>query len=181
MATKSCLLVLATCLALTGCNSYTAATYSPNMTDMVTLKHLAPANVSVGSFTAPSNPSTQCRLDGPIHLPGDIAPQDYVAQSLADELELAGLSGGTSTGVTLTGSLTTFNFNSMIFGGNWQLAETVTSSNGKSLSVSKEYNFHTSFVADAACADVASAFEPAVQALNQKLISDPGFPALLKN
>jgi hypothetical protein len=179
MRLKSKLFVLGTCLALTGCDTYTAGTYSPAMTDMVTLKHLPPANVTVGSFSNAVDVSMQCRLVGPIHLPGDITPQDYISQSLAGELDLAGLSGGTGPGVTLSGSVTGFNFDSM--GGNWQLSETITSSNGKSLSVTNEYEFHTSYLAEAACNDVANAFEPAVQALNQKLITDPGFPALLKN
>lgn len=181
MRIKTSLLAFAACLALTGCDTFTAATYSPSMTDLEMLKPLAPANVTVGSFTGPADASMQCRLAGPIHLPGDVAPQDYVAQSLAGELNFAGLSGGTGPGVTLTGSLTTFEFNSMIGNGNWQLAETVTSSNGKSVSISNRYDFHASYTADAACDDVANAFEPAVQALNQKLISDPGFPALLKH
>jgi hypothetical protein len=179
MTAKSSLLALAACLALTGCDTYTAGTYSPAMADLITLKHLPPANVTVGNFTSAADVSMQCRLVGPLHLPSDVAPQDYISQALAGELALASLSGGNGPGVTLTGSLTGFDFDS--FGGSWQLSETVTSSNGKSVSVTNQYEFHTSYLAEAACNDVANAFEPAVQALNQKLVSDPGFPALLTN
>jgi hypothetical protein len=181
MTIKTNLLAFAACLTLAGCDTYTGGTYSPDMTDLMTLKHLPPANVTVGSFTGPSDVSLTCRLDGPIHIPGDIPPEQYISQSLAGELGVAGLSGGAGPGVTLTGNVSKFGFSSAMFGGNWQLAETVNSSNGKSVSVSTVYDFHSSYVADAACDDVASALEPAVQSLNEKLISDPGFPALLKN
>jgi hypothetical protein len=173
------LLGLACCISLSACDTYTAAPYSISMDNDVVLKKFAPKNVTVGAFTAPSSPSMLCRLVGPIHLPGDVPPQDYISKALADELELAGLSSGTGSGITLTGEIDHFDFNSMIGSGNWQLGVTITSSNGKSLAVLDNYSFHSSFVGDAACHDVADAFEPAVQSLTEKLVSDPGFPALL--
>ncbi len=182
MRLKPSLLAFAACLALAGCTPYTTTGYNPLMTDIESLQHAGPANVTVGSFTGPAEPAMQCRLlNGPITLPGHITPQDYIARSLASELQLAGLSGGTGPAVTLTGSLTTFTFSSNLGLGNWQLAETITSSNGKSLSVMAYYEFYTSLVGDAACREVATAFAPAVQQLNQRLISNSGFPALLKN
>jgi len=83
--------------------------------------------------------------------------------------------------VTLTGSLDAFSFNSMLGDASWNLAITVVSSNGAKLSKADHYPFSASFVGDAACHNVADAFEPAVQDLTTKLIADPGFPALLKD
>lgn len=169
------------CLGLSGCDTYTAATYGVSMNNDAVLKKLGPASVNVGSFSGPANPSMLCRMVGPIHLPGDISPQDYVSQALSAELQIAGLAGGTKSGVTLTGQITDFGFNSMIGDGYWQLGLGVSSSNGKSLAINNRYDFASSFTGDAACHNVADAFEPAVQALMTKLVSDPTFPDLLKN
>jgi hypothetical protein len=151
------------------------------MDNNVILKRLAPANVTVGQFTAPANISMMCRLVGPIHLPGDVAPGDYISKAIADELERAGLSGNTGSGVTLTGNIDQFSFNRIFGKARWDLGLTVVSSNGAKPTVSESYPFHASYVGDAACHNVAYAFEPAVEALTGKLVSGHGFPALLKN
>ena len=173
--------VFGICLLLSGCDTYTAEPYGISMDNNVILKRLAPANVTVGQFTAPAKISMMRRLVGPIHLPGDVAPEDYISKAISAELELAGLSGNAGPGVTLTGQIDQFSFNSMIGDASWDIGLTVASTNGKKLAVSESYPFHASYVGDAACHNVADAFEPAVEALTSKLVADPGFPALLKN
>jgi hypothetical protein len=169
------------CLSLSACDNYTAEPYGVSAPNVEVLKRVAPANVTVGAFSGPSDQSMMCRLVGPIHLPGDVAPQDYISNALASDLEISGLSGSNGPAVTLTGKLEKFSFNSMIGFGNWDLAVTLTSSNGHSVSVENNYGFSASYAGDAACHNVADAFEPAVQALIQKVVSNPDFPALLKN
>ncbi|MCF3945558.1 hypothetical protein AiwAL_05905 [Acidiphilium sp. AL] len=173
-------LAICLCFGLAGCDTYTAAPYGVSVGNDVILKHFAPANVTVRPFTEASDPSMLCRLVGPIHLPGNVTPQAYITKALFDELELAGLTSGSGPAVTLTGRIDKFSFDSMFEEGSWNLAITVVSSNGAKLSVSNKYDFAASFVGDAACHNVSDALEPAVQALIRKLVSDPGFAALLK-
>ena len=121
-----------------------------------------------------------CRLVGPIHLPGDVSAEAYFTSAFSDQFELAGLNSGKNAPVTISGEITRFDFSSMIAGGNWNFGITLKSSNGHNLSVSEDYHFAASFGGDAACHDVADAYAPAVQALVQKVVGEPGFAALLK-
>jgi hypothetical protein len=76
------------------------------------------------------------------------------------------------------GKINALSFSS--FGGYWQIDMTLNSSNGKSMDTSEQYSFHSSYLGDAACHDVADAFEPAVQALIAAIIADPRFPSLIR-
>jgi hypothetical protein len=63
-------------------------------------------------------------------------------------------------------------------GGSWNIALKLDSSNGKTLSASEHYEFHTSYSAASACHNVADAFQPAVQALIGKVVAAPDFRLL---
>lgn len=174
------LVSIAVCLGLAGCDTYTGGSYNVSMSTDMILKKLAPANVSVEPFTVKSDPSMLCRLVGPINLPAGETPQSYLTKAFVDQFELAGLSNDTGPQVSLTGQITKFSFDSMMGDGSWDLAVTLTSSNGQKLAASVSYPFGASFVGDAACHNVADAFEPAVQALVKNAVSNPNFPTLLK-
>jgi hypothetical protein len=77
----------------------------------------------------------------------------------------------------LTGNLDRVDFSSTE--GKWMLAVTVTSSNGRTLTVANDHEYETSYVAEKACALTAQAFGPAVQTLIGKLVHHPEFTALL--
>lgn len=168
------------CLSLAGCDTYTGAPYSVSIPANTVLKSYGPTHVAVQPFTSKVKPNMLCRLVGPIHLPGDISPEAYLTNAFSDQFELAGLTSGKSAPVTISGEITRFDFSSMIGDGNWNFGITLKSSNGHSLSVSEDYHFAASFVGDAACHNVADAYAPAVQALVQKVVKEPGFAALLK-
>jgi hypothetical protein len=64
-------------------------------------------------------------------------------------------------------------------GGSWDIALRVTSSYGKTTSVSEHYEFNSGFVADTACKQTAEAYFPAVQNLIEKLVKSPEFLTLV--
>ena len=180
MKIKSILASVLICISLAGCDTYTGAPYSVSIPANTLLKSYGPANVAVQPFTSQIKPDMLCRLVGPIHLPGDISPEAYITKAFSDQFELAGLTSGKNAPVTISGEITRFDFSSMIGDGNWNFGVTLKSSNGHSLSVSEDYHFAASFAGEAACHNVADAYAPAVQALVQKAVKEPGFPALLK-
>jgi hypothetical protein len=116
-----------------------------------------------------------CRAAGPIQLPGDITFEAYIQKAFTDELKLAGRYDAQSP-VTLTGKISELSFSST--GGSWNIALKLDSSNGKTLSASEHYEFHTSYSAASACHNVADAFQPAVQALIGKVVAAPDFRLL---
>ena len=82
---------------------------------------------------------------------------------------------------TLSGVVEQLNFSSSrgLTGGEWNILLRVTSSNGKSMSVSEHYEFESGFIADTACKQTAEAYLPAVQNLIGKLVKASEFRSLL--
>lgn len=168
------------CLGLAGCDTFTGAPYSVSVPANTVLRTYAPAHVAVQPFTSSVKLKMMCRLVGPIHLPGDVSPEGYFTKAFSDQFELAGLTTGSAAPVTISGEITRFGFSSMIGGGHWNFEITLKSSNGHSLTVSEDYHFAASYSGDAACHNVADAYAPAVQALVEKAVKEPGFAAMLK-
>ena len=165
-------------LLLTGCSSYAVPRYGVSVTNVTALKQTGAPPTSVGKFTATgeSKHAITCRAVGPIKTPDERPFEEYVRKALIDELQLAG-AYGESAPVVLTGNLDRVDFSSTE--GKWMLAVTVTSSNGRTLTVANDHEYETSYVAEKACALTAQAFGPAVQTLIGKLVHHPEFTALL--
>jgi hypothetical protein len=172
-------LVLITSISvLAGCSTYSAARYSSNADNVVALRSLNGKAVNIGAFSAtkPGEKEIMCRGVGPIKTPDGEAFSDFVRKALVDELKLAG-SFSAAAPVTLTGNLDAIDFSSA--SGGWNLALTVKSSNGKSMTASEEYAFTTSFYGETACNQTAQALMPAVQNLVGKIVRSSGFASLL--
>ena len=172
------LLIAASLLALGGCSTYAVSRYSPNADNIVALRSLGGKMVNVGPFTAtkPGEREIMCRAVGPIKSPDGEAFSDFVRKALVDELKLAG-NFSANAPVTLTGNLDAIDYSSM--NGSWNLALTVKSSNGRSMSVSEQYAFTSSWYGETACNQTAQALMPAVQNLVGKIVRSPDFVQLL--
>ncbi|HYB09440.1 MAG TPA: hypothetical protein VEJ16_07200 [Alphaproteobacteria bacterium] len=118
-----------------------------------------------------------CRLAGPIQLPNDLTFEEYIQNSFADELKVAGLYDQNAP-IMLQGVIDDIRFSTTA--GTWDFGLTLKSSNGKSIKVVEHYDFHTSFTAISACHNTADAFQPAVQALVGNTITAPDFQSLLQ-
>jgi hypothetical protein len=168
--------------ASAGCTTYVTPRYSISADTNVALKSVAAPGISVGAFAGPAEFDRTCRAAGPLAPPDGMTHAAYIKKALEDELKVAGLYAATSPRVTLTGTLNTLAFSSSrgMTGGSWDIDVTVTSSNGKAMSLSEHYEFESGFVADTACKQTAEAFMPAVQNLVGKLVRAPRFRELVQ-
>jgi len=172
------LIGIASIFILSGCSTYSATRYASNVDNVVALRSLNGKVVSVGAFSAtkPGEIEIMCRGVGPIKTPDGEPFSDYIRKALVDELKIANAFSPTAT-ITLTGNLDAIDFSSAT--GQWNLALTVRSSNGKSINASEQYAFTTSYYGETACNQTAQALMPAVQNLVGKIVRSTEFMSLL--
>ena len=165
-------------LLASGCSTYSASRYSISTDNVVALRALNGKAVNIGAFSAstPGQNEIMCRGVGPIKTPDGEPFAEFVRKAMLDELRIAN-SYSSSAPVTITGNLDAIDFSSN--SGNWHLALTVKSSNGKSMSVSETYSYTSSFYGETACNQTAQAFMPAVQNLVGKVVRSPEFVTLV--
>jgi hypothetical protein len=165
---------------ITGCSTYSANRYSISVDNVTALKRINGTKVNVGGFTAtnPGKSEIMCRGVGPIKTPDGQTFENFIKKALVDELKMAE-SFSTSAPITLTGNLDSIDFSSN--SGNWILALTISSSNGKSVSVSENYSYTTSFYGETACNQTAQALMPAVQNVIAKVVQNSEFLKLIED
>ena len=167
-------------LLLTGCSTYAASRYSISADNVTALRAFRGQTVNVGKFTAaePGRTEIMCRGVGPIKTPDGEAFEDFIRKAFVDELKIAEIYGAQAP-VVLTGRLDAIDFQSGADAA-WKIKVTLSSSNGKSLSVAEEYGYKSSYYGETACNQTAHALMPAVQNVVSKAVRHPEFPALLK-
>ena len=177
---KLLLVVVAVIALSTGCSTYAASRYSISADNVRTLRTFKGQSVNVGNFTAANAGQTEivCRGVGPIKTPDGEAFEDFVRKAFVDELTIAEIYSADAP-ITVSGRLDAIDFSSGI-GAAWNIALTVTSSNGQSLSVSEDYKYTSSYYGETACNQTAHALMPAVQNVVGKVVRHPNFPALLR-
>lgn len=175
---KRLAVVLPLLLVLSGCSTYAAHRYSISADNVVALRALSGKMINVGTFTGtqPGQRDIMCRGVGPIKAPDGEPFSEFVRRALMDELRIANVFSATAP-VTLTGNLDRIDFSSA--SGNWNLALTVMSSNGKSTTVTEVYSYTSSWYGETACNQTAQALMPAVQNLIGKLVRSQEFSALV--
>lgn len=176
MKCRSLLLIL-TGFLLAGCETYTAPRYGMSADNIVALRSLSPVRIKVSPFAEPKQFDRGCRAAGPITAADDVGFAEYIRKALADELKVAGVYDEGAS-LVLAGSVDNLAFSSTT--GSWDIALTVTSSNGKSVSVKEHYEFPSAFAAVNACKRVADAYFPAVQNVIRKLVTSPDFRGLVQ-
>ena len=166
-------------LFISGCSTYAADRYSICVDNVTTLKTLKGKQISVGPFTStkPGLTEIMCRGVGPVKTPDGETYENYIRKAFIDELKLAELYSD-SAPVILTGNLDSVDFSSN--SGNWTIAITIKSSNGKFITVSENYAYTTSFYGETACNQTAQALMPAVQDVISKIVTHQSFPSLLE-
>jgi len=165
---------------MSGCSTMTPARYSVSVDNNQALKQYAGATIKVASIQAEGKYDSNCRLMGPIKASDNMTIPQFVEKAFNDELKFANVYS--DSGVTLNGKLTKIGFSSVngLTNGVWSLSLSLTSSNGKSMNVSNDYNFKSGFDAITACNQTAQALGPAVQDLIKKTVLAPEFSGLIK-
>ena len=168
------LFVIVLAVIASGCSTYSANRYSIAVDNVMALKTLNGTKLNVGVFTAsePRKSEIMCRGVGPIKTSDGETFENFIRKGLVDELKLAEVYSS-SAPVTLTGNLDSIDFSSA--SGTWNLAFTVNSSNGNSLSVAENYSYTTSYYGETACNQTAQALMPAVQNLIGKIVRNAEF------
>lgn len=175
---KRLVILFAITIFISGCSTYSASRYSISTDNVVALRSLNGQSVNVGAFSATKSGEKEimCRGVGPIKTPDGEPFSEYVRKAFLDELKIANVYS-VSAPVTITGNLDAIDFSSS--SGDWNLSLTISSSNGKSMSVSETYSYTSSFYGETACNQTAQAFMPAVQNLVGKVVRSPEFVALV--
>jgi hypothetical protein len=175
--------------ACTGCSTFDidVGRYSVSRENTAALKRLGAQKVAVGKFTASKSGTNEINCSGgvfdplaytgPIKTPDRRSFEDYIRQALIDELTVAQLFAE-SAPITLTGNLNKIDFDSVAQF--WIIDLTLTSSNGRSLSVSNKYSYFKLSHGERYCPRTAYFFVPAVQVLLGKVVHDPIFAELLQ-
>lgn len=134
--------------------------------------------VKLAEFTsAPDIDGSWCRAVGPISLGSSKTFGQFVHEALQEELFMAGVYSSNAD-VTLTGRLDNVKF-STISPAYWEIALTLTSSNGSSYQTKSRHDFDTSYAAISACKNLTDSFPGAVQETLKQVVSDPRFKTLL--
>ncbi|MBI5583811.1 MAG: hypothetical protein HY892_08290 [Deltaproteobacteria bacterium] len=170
--------LLAVILIVSGCATFTPQQYSISVDNNAALRSLNGMTVNVGPFTsAPSiKNEVMCRGAGPISTPDKNPFSEYIRKALIDELKVANAFSATAP-ATITGKLEAIDFSSME--GRWNIKLTLNSSNGKSMAVTENYSYETSFEGVRACEQTAKSLMPAVQSLIGRLARSQEFAALV--
>ena len=161
-----------------GCSTYATSRYSICADNVTALRNFGGKTINVGAFTAtmPGQSEIMCRGVGPIKTPDGEPFSEFVRKALIDEMVIANVFSPKAS-VTLTGNLNNIDFSSA--SGTWNLSLTVNSSNGKSMNVTENYSYTTSFYGETACNQTAQALMPAVQNLIGKVTRSPEFAILV--
>ncbi len=169
-------------LMLTGCSTFMPDRYHTAADNTVSLRRVTTKNIGVGQFSGPTEINTTCRFTRHIGLPDKLTFHGYIQHALEDELKVAGVYDAASPKVVLTGNVEALNYDlGLLHGGVWRARITFTSSNGKAVTVSEEYEIPITITDtdNAACMHTASAFLAVVQNLIGKLVNDPNFSNMI--
>lgn len=175
---KTSLILAATAVFISGCSTYSSSRYSVSTDNVVALRTLGGKMLNIGDFSAtkPGQKEIMCRGVGPIKTPDGETFADFVRKAMLDELKMAN-AYSSSAPTIISGNLDAIDFSSN--SGTWSLALTVKASSGKSMSVSENYSYTSSFYGETACNQTAQALMPAVQNLVGKVVRSPEFIALV--
>jgi hypothetical protein len=170
----------AAALTLSGCISMTPATYMVSPDIKQSLRAYEGSKAHVVEVAGPSNFDPMCRAAGNLRFESGMTVPQFVEKAFNDEFKYAGIYA--PEGVSLRGRLTRIDFSSSasIVNGYWDLALSLESSNGKSLSEESRYDFESGFNAVTACNNTSQALATAVQALIRKTVTDPRFGSLVR-
>ncbi|MDN5843462.1 MAG: hypothetical protein L0H54_08470 [Alcaligenaceae bacterium] len=169
---------------LAGCSTYSTNRYASSTHNAMLLAPLKGGQVQVGEFTSSvKNKKTggdqteiMCRAVGPVRTPDGESFADYIRNAMVDEMKVAEVYAPSAPTV-ISGNLDAIDFSSGI--GHWTMSLTLTSNNGKSMTMNEKYPYKISYWGQTACFLTAQAFVPAVQDLVGKAVLSAEFNGLL--
>ena len=142
---------------------------------------LAGRSLRVGAFSAttPGEKTRSCRLRGSIHTPDGTSFEAFIRAAFMDELVAAGAVISDRAPITLVGTLDRIDLETVVPTGQWTFAVTLTSSNGRHLSLAEAYPYDIGSVGEDPCTRTAAAFLPSLQRFIGAFLGHPTFAELL--
>jgi len=183
MKNKVSIIVMAGLLFLSGCATTNSIPYKASTANVISIQQSLDAQgkkVSLGDVSTADGveESPNCRLYGPVVVaPGKTLAQ-YIKDAFQEELFMARVYSPKASTV-IKAKIREISFSS-VSPAYWKISMDVSSNYSSGYTVSTKYHFDTSWVAGAACENVADAFGPAVQELLKQVVNNPGFSTLAK-
>lgn len=177
---KKLLAASAVILFLGACESTSSLPYTTSAQNVIAAQRAlveADAQISVGQFTAAEGvEKPTCRMMGQL----DVAPGKDVATFIRDAFEAEIFATGRldPEATAVRGEVESIEMNTLGTG-SWTLSLRVSSeANPQGYSVTTQHSFASSYSAYSACQNAATAFNPAVQALLNDVVTHPDFGSL---
>ena len=170
-----------TSLLLAACETPTTQRYAISADNNQAIKAIGSTGIGVEPFAPPKDFSPNCRALGPMEVADNLTHTQYIQKAFEEELKIAGAYAATSPRITIGGNVNKLEFSSSkgLTNGYWLIDISLHSSNGKTLQVNENYEFHSGFAAVEACRNTAEAYSRAVQDLVGKALKSPDFAGLL--
>lgn len=178
-------IVLMLVFALGACSymlTYMPPHYSVSMDTTEELKRIGGSNINVGPFKKTVKLDNDCGITaGSVVMPNKMGFEDYIRTGLIEELKAAGMFDDTSPKITLSGAIDQLSFFSRryIYTSTWNIGILFTSSNGKSVHLTDQYNFDVGEGSAADCQKIADSYMFATQKIIGKFIDSPEFQSLV--
>ncbi|WP_198304534.1 hypothetical protein [Arcobacter vandammei] len=166
-------------LLFTGCGIKTTE-YNVSADNVQTLRNYQDVKLGVSEFTAKNQgeSSVMCRLAETITTPKGEPFSEYIKDALISELKMAGNYDANSD-LKISGNLNEIYGSSTIGNAYWEVNVTITSSNGKSLTVNTKRDYPSAFVAYTACNNMGTSFAPTIKQLISDIVNHKDFATLL--
>lgn len=166
-------------LLFTGCGIKTSE-YNASADNVSALRKYENIKIGVSSFTAvtPGQNSILCRLRDNVQTSTNEPFEKYIENAFKQDLKMAGIFDENSN-IKISGNLRKIEA-STVGSAYWLIVMTVSSSNGKSFDVQTKREYGTAILANSACVNMGTSFEPSVKQLIGDIINHPKFPELLK-
>ena len=164
----------------TGCGIKTGE-YNVSADNVQTLRDYKELKLDVSNFTATNSgeSSVMCRLAETISTPKGETFSEYIKDALVSELKMAGVYDKNSE-LKISGNLNKIYGSSMFGNAYWEISVTITSTNGKSLTVNTKRDYPSSYLASTACNNMGTSFSPTIKQLIGDIVNHKDFSELLR-
>lgn len=163
----------------TGCGIKTSE-YNVSADNVQTLRDYKELKLDVSNFTATTagESSVMCRLAETVSTPKGESFEEYIKDALVSELKMAGVYDKNSD-LKISGNLNKIYGSTMFGNAYWEINITISSSNGKSLTVTTKRDYPSSYLASTACNNMGTSFSPTIKQLIADIINHKDFSSLL--
>ena len=163
----------------TGCGIKTSE-YNVSADNVQILRDYKELKLDVSTFSATTagESSAMCRLAETISTPKGESFEEYIKDALISELKMAGVYDKNSD-LKISGNLNKIYGSTMYGNAYWEISVTITSSNGKSLSVNTKREYPSSYLASTACNNMGTSFSPTIKQLIGDILNHKDFHLLL--